>query len=324
MTASGIATENTVEMDTSSSTKARRLLKKTGWVLLALFLLIFFTVMKLPEDRVKNYVQGSISSALSGHGVGFTAGQSWVSIILGLSYTMKDVTLTLPPPHPSVKIDRISASPSFLSLLTGALGGNLSVNHGEGKLGLGFSTRKTSTSFSFTAKSIDLGKLGILPMAAGLQGTGIVSGSGWLKGDFSVPNTLNGEIHVDLSKFVLSQQMIQGFSIPQINVSEGKLDVVIEKGKALVKTLKLGKIGDSSDDIHAHFTGDIQLEKQFDNSKLNLKSEFSLSEKITKSISLLDLLLGAGKQPNGSYAFLFTGQINGVRPEPIPPTAGSK
>ena len=47
-----------------------------------------------------------------------TAAKTDLSLIFGPSYTMEDITVTLPPPpSPTVHLDKLSVAPSFLPLL---------------------------------------------------------------------------------------------------------------------------------------------------------------------------------------------------------------
>jgi hypothetical protein len=116
--------------------------------------------------------------------------------------------------------------------------------------------------------------------------------------------------------------MLYGFNIPKIAVSESVADVTFGKGKATLKTVRIGKTGNTAEDLRGTVTGDLLLAKSWDSSTLNLKIRFSLAESILKSFMLLDAILGAGKQPDGSYAFNLTGPLSAPMPIPIPPGGG--
>jgi len=299
-----------------SANRTLRVLRIVGWVLFGLFCLTVFTLIKLPEDRLKNYIQGQISNALSPRGISLSAAKSGLSVGFGISYTMKDVTINLPPPEPAAHVDEIVVTPSLLSFAFGKLAGKVGIQQGDGLLTASFSTNQVNTSVDFDIKNLDLGKIGLLPMLAGIKGSGLATGKGSIDGNFSVPSTLTGDIKINLSKIILEQQSISGFSIPKLNISEAVIELKAEKAKASVKTLRLGKSGNAADDIQASVTGEMALGKQWESSTLNLKTKFSFSQNVMKSFALLDAILGAGKQADGGYAYTLTGPV--MTPIPTP------
>jgi type II secretion system protein N len=203
----------------------------------------------------------------------------------------------------------------------GRLGAAISITNGNGSLDGSGSISGSKGSFNFQAKKLDLGKLGVLPMAAGIQGSGILDGKGSISGDLSVPSTLDGTINLNLSKVVIEAQNIMGFSIPNISISEGVIDISLEKSKANIKTFRIGKTGNVTDDLQGTITGDATLGRNWDAGNLNVKTHFSISPNVMKSFTLLDAILGGGKQPDGSFSFMLTGPLRA--PMPTPMGAGS-
>ncbi len=306
------------------ATKAQQAMRNAGWSALAIFSLIIFTIVKLPEARIKAYVQGTIASVLAPRGITFTAQKGHLSIGWGFSYVMEDVTLGFPPPDAPVHIDEISFKPSLFNLIFRKIGGDAAIYNGDGKISLWFSSKETWNAFSFKAKELDIGKLGILPTLAGISGSGILNGSGWFDGDSANFAASKGEIDVTLKKVVIDQQPLMGFSLPRLTVSEGKIDLDIDAGKARIKTFQLGKTGSTTDDLVATVTGDVTLGKYLDASPLNLKAKFSLSQSILKSFAILDAFLGQAKLPDGSYAYNLSGTLGSPLPMPAgAPPAGA-
>jgi type II secretion system protein N len=246
---------------------------------------------------------------------------------------MKDVTLGFAPPQPPVHIEQITVSPSLLGLITGKIGGKVVIENRGGTLSASLSMKppgaapaKTSFgtppaplnfTFSFDAKDMDIGKLGILPALANVQGSALVNGNGVLEGDLNTPSTLVGQIQLELSKVTIDPQTIAGFSLPKLAVSEGKIDLGFDKSKATIKAFHLGKAGKPGDDIVANLTGDVTLGRNWDTSMLSVKAGFTLSQNILKSFSLIDALLGAGKQADGSYSYNLAGPLTSPIPAPV-------
>jgi len=302
--------------------KRTRLLRRVGWSFLAVFCLILFTVFKLPQDPIRNLIQAQISNALAPQGITFTAAKSHLSFGWGVSYVMDNVTLNFPPPQGSAHFDKIAVSPSIISSLFGSMGGSAWIYQGDGRLSASVSMKKTNTSITFSSKKMELASLGVLQTFAGISGSGVLNAEGSLSGDLSVPSTWEGKANIDLRKVAIDAQSIAGFNLPRTAISEGNIDVDISKGKATLKTFRLGKTGKSDDDIQADLTGDILLGKSMDASTLNLKAHFSLSTGLLKAFPLIDALLGAGKQPDGSFVYTLAGPLDS--PVPTPGGAGAK
>lgn len=84
--------------------KLARSLQVAGWVAFALGCLVAFTILKLPDDRIKAYVQGMIAAQLAPKGITFAAEKGYISIGWGISYVMKEVTFSFPPPQPAASL----------------------------------------------------------------------------------------------------------------------------------------------------------------------------------------------------------------------------
>lgn len=303
-------------------TTSQKIINRAGWIAFGLFLLIFFTIIKIPDDRIKGLIDGNIANFLSQKGITYSASETKLSYLFGISYTLKGVTLNFPSQSAPGHIDEISVSPSLLSLLIGKTGGSVDVSNAGGSLSASFSSRNTSFSSSFKIKKLDIGKLGVLPIAVGIQGSAVIDGEGSVSGDMQIPSSLDGKVSLRLSKGVIDPQTFFGFSVPRIGISEGTVEVVFDKSKATIKTFHLGKTGNAADDFQGTLTGDVTLGKQWESSTLNLKTHFTLSENIMKAFILLDTILGSGKQLDGSYAFSLGGGV--LTPFPTPIGAGDK
>ncbi|MFZ9596513.1 MAG: hypothetical protein ACO3A2_10600 [Bdellovibrionia bacterium] len=188
-----------------------------------------------------------------------------------------------------------------------------------GHLKATFSNRATSFSLAFVAQKLELEKLGVLPFLAGFQMNAALEGEGSFSGDLANPSSIGGSAEVSLSKLSLDAQSIAGFQIPKSGISEAVAKIQADKGKAVIKTFRVGKPNaapssattqaPTADDLMASITGDVVLGKSIEMSQLNLKVNFALSETLMKSFVLLDALIGSGKQSNGSYSFSLTGPL---------------
>ncbi len=301
-------------------------LKRASWFLFGLLCLLIFTVLKLPRDPIKASIRDLLTQALAQQGASFSVGEEDLSIFLLPSYQMKKVTLTLPPPAETAHVDRITLSPTFLPLFLGRWGGEIQIQQGAGRIQASVSNRKSFFAGSFQTEQFDLGKLGLLPLLLGIQGSGILDGKGSVSTDLQALNQSEGTLQLQLSKLSFEPQSIAGFALPKLAVSEASVQLAIQQGKAKIITCRVGKAGSSlapGDDIRATVTGDITLGKTPETSTLNLKTNFAFSETILKSFMLLDALLGPGKQSDGSYSFALTGSVMNPISQPLAQTGGN-
>lgn len=308
--------------------KAQKILRSLGWVGFFVLCILIFTIIKIPEIRLKNYIQGSLSSLLSKRGITLSAAKTKVSFLFGISYTMEEVTINLPPPDAPVKVDRIQVSPSLIPLILGKASGSAEIEQGSGFIKLSFSASdfqelasgrpgaKSEVAASFRAKDFNLGKIALLQILAGVRGGLTAAGEGSFSGELGVPSSWSGDVRIDLTKVAIEQQPLYGFNIPAIKMADGKIELSVAGGKATIKTLRLGKAG-STDDLSATVTGDLQLGRTWDASTMNLKTKFALSQTALKSLSLLDMLLAAGKQSDGSFAYNLSGSVGAPTATPV-------
>lgn len=289
--------------------RAKRIIKGIAWFWFAFFCLLLFTVLKAPEDRLKNYALGHVNQMLAPQGITVAADRGSLSVGWGISYILKDVTLTFPGDAPPAKIDKIAISPALTPMIMKRFGGDVWIYNREGTLHASVSMRDNDMSVRFNSDKMDLGKLGVLPLLANVKASGIITGSGSFSGSISSPSSIAGEAKIDLSKIVIDQQTIQFFAIPKISISKGTVDVLVDKGKATIRTLNLGAPGNAADDLRAVVTGDVTLGKTWETSNLNLKIRFKISDTIRKAFFLIDSFpQQITRSQDGTYGT----QINGT------------
>lgn len=296
--------------------KWKRNLKISLWSLLAFVLLVFFTALKIPEDRIKNYLYGSLSSALAPYGYSLSIESSSLSFWFGMTYTINGVRIMPPPPASPIALDSIEVSPKLLSLLFFKTGAYAHILQKKGAtLDLNASSNLTGSSVSIDAKfsKLDLGELSVVPLATqamgGIKASGIGTGNLSLSGNPQVPSTLEGEFNIHLDQIVVDQQTLFGIQVPRLFVSGGDFVGVFDKSKLTYKKGQLGKLG-SEDDVKLQLSGETVLGRTWQTSNNNLKANISFSQNVLKAFLFLDALIGAAKQPDGSYGFVITGPMN--------------
>lgn len=295
--------------------KSKKIFKAIGWISFTLFCLSVFTLLKFPTRKIQGMIDAQISSTLSSQGISFSATESHLSLLFGITYTLKEVTITPPPPAPITKIDRIEISPSLLPLLLAKTQAKAKITQGDQTLLIQASLQGRGQSFRIfmETEEIDLGKIGLLPIFAGIQGSLVLAGKADFEGKSDTFQDLTGEAKFMIKKIILDSQKIKGFSIPKISIQSGDIQIEASDKKIKIKTFQIGKSA-SSDDLVLSASGDITLGKTVDNSSLNIKTQFSFSPAVSQSFSLLNALLSAGKQSDGSFKYTLTGPLT----SPIP------
>lgn len=302
------------ESPQESPSALKRLAQNLGWFGFFFGLLIVFTIVKMPGDKIHAYVQAQVAQGLSREGIGFTAESGGFDLGFGVGYRFEGVTLTPRPPAQPVRLSSLRAQPAILQLLSGRLGGRVTAETGGGTIDVAASMPKPGasgrTEASFELQDVDLGKSGIFGMLGGIQGKAVAKGDGALQGDPQDPKTLNGDLKLDLQKIVVNEQSLYGFKIPQLSISNARIDLQVTEGRAAIKTFQIGKEG-SNDDFIATLTGDLMLRGGLANPDLQIKAKFKISDKVKQAFTLIDALLGAGRQPDGSYAYTISGPLSG-------------
>ena len=301
--------------------------KKIGWIAFGIVCFTWFTITKLPEDRLGNYIQGQLNSSLSQIGMSINPKESGMSVGLGITYWMKDVAVLMSSSPKPITLDRIEISPSLMWMFAGKLGAGFYLKQSEGtvrgkfSIPLSFGT-KTSTptklALDLNIDKLNLSKLGALEIFAGLKAGGMLGGSLSIAGDFSRPETVNGNADLHLDQFNLDPQTFMGFSIPNVKVQKTVMNLSADSGKIKLQNLKLGQAG-SPDDVIGNVTGEAILNRNVTQSNLNFKTRFSLAPSILKAFIILDSILQSGKQPDGSYSYKITGPFATPLWQPAPP-----
>jgi type II secretion system protein N len=311
------ATETT-QTETVELSGSKKVLQTTGWAAVTFFFLIFFTALKLPQEKIKSWVNAYLYSTLSPMGMQLSSSSAEIGFIPLPSYNVSGVQFKLSPTSVPLTFDQGKASVAVFPIFRGELGTAVSAEIGSGSLALDLSTPvapkkgAAAATLAFEISDLSLAKSGLLAQLYGIQGTGTIEGKGSVSGDFNNPTSLGGTIQLTLKKIQLAEQTLSlsGFSlgIPSIAISDGKMDITIDKGKVAIKSLYLGKKG-SADDILVESSGDVQLGRSTQTHQLNLKVKLSYSEKLKKTLGLAETFMKPALQPDGSYSYAIAGLL---------------
>ena len=291
-----------------------KLFRNIGLAFLFIFLLLIFTLLKLPQARVTGLMQGYLQVALDPYGIFLSDRGRELSTLHGLRYTLDHPTLEFAD-QTRVELDSIVVSPKFLSLFQGKMGADAEVRQGPAVINLDASGSGDKINMKVDLTQVDIGRFGLLSYAAGLKGSGTVTGTIQVAGTLSDPATLNGAIDLKLKALKLDEQTLMGFQLPSMNISDGVIKIDITAGKLLLKTVQIGK---GSDDLVLSMTGDIALNRYLNSSTLNLKTIFSISDRVRQNLALLDAIISGAKTSDGRYGYRITGTFGSPFPNPDP------
>jgi type II secretion system protein N len=298
--------------------------QSSGWFRGFLFTLIFFiclilfTLVKIPQPKIHSWLLGTLNQQMNPMGIQASAEEGHIVLGLGLKYEMQGVRLTMLDTQKVLKFSRLEVAPEIIApLLQGKIGGRFVLEEGTGSITGEFKGKGDAVDADIRIEKLNLGRMGILPFAAGLDGTADLNGSITLSGSPASITTLTGKVDVKLAKIVLDAQKFMGFDIPRTAISDGAFDLELTGGKLVFNTARLGKPG-GADDFQGSASGDIKLNRTLDFSEANLRLKFGFSDhyRLEKTISLLDSLLGMFKRPDGTFAIRLNGPMNALQPSP--------
>ena len=293
-------------------------IKILGFALLFISLVLVFTLFKLPQLRITSLLQGYIQLAFDPYGVYITDRGRELSLMRGLQYTLDHPTFELAD-QTRIELDDFVIRPKFIPLLSGKISVNASLHQGASSIIFDGAGRADKIDASLTLDRVELGKFGVFSYLANLKGNGALSGTINILGALSDPTSLNGLIDLKLKNLKLDEQNLMGFQLPTLLVTEGTILIEIQNGKLLMKKVQLGK---GADDLKLDLSGDIVLNRNLNSSTLNLRTGFSLSDRVKQSLALLDSIIGPAKKADGSYAYKLTGTFSS--PFPIPDSSQVK
>jgi type II secretion system protein N len=299
---------------------AMQILAATG---VAIGLLAIFTVLKLPQSRMKAFIQGTLAAELAKSGIGLSAQESTFSMGLGIHYAMKGVTLSFPSPKPSIELDRLELSSRLASLIKGRLGASLELAFKRsGTLNATIEIRPNLKGQVVTAlidaqlAEIDLKKTHLLSTLAGLEAQGTLQGKVDLLLGMEDLNVSSGTLEFKLSKGQIDAQSLSGFQIPALPISTAVIQGRLDGAMLKLTQFEVGKKG-NDDAVQGNLTGQLKLNKTPSLSTLDLIASFRFSEAVLKSFSILDAILTAGKQSDGTYQYKLGGTLASPYPTPV-------
>lgn len=291
-------------------------LRIAGFILFGVAVFLVFLVLKFPEGRLQNYVIAHARILMQNEGLSFSAEKVQLSFILGPAIKFYNVEIkALDDDSKALKISYLKLRPKISSLLAKNKKVGVSAELLGGELSGTVGGSATSFFINLDLDHLNLGqstlfrRYTIVELKAELDGT--------VKMDFdsSNPTQTDGKILLKAKNIHIPDQVAYGFNLPNLKISQCSLDIPIEGGKADFRLVECGK-DLKTDDIVGTISGQIAFEKTVDDSKVNLRTVFQLSQNIINAFPLLDALLANAKTSDGKYLYRIGGVIGGLSPIP--------
>lgn len=301
--------------------RLKKLFKYWKWMTVGAVALIVFTLIKLPDTKLKALVQGHLNVALASTGMSMSTTDSSVSMLFGIRYTARNVQWKWSPDAAPVLFDEVRISPSLLSLVLGKLSGSLRLIQGSSRITVSGGVNGNRFDLSLDLDDVDLEKLGALKSLAKIDVRGLAQGKVDLAGNLDAPTTLSGSAQIKISKINLPAQAIAGFQVPTSSISSVVLNLPIKNGKAECSECSVGSPASKpSDDLAGTLKGSIDLNRYLGASKAQLEARFRVSDKIKTAFVFLDSLLPPGSlQSDGSYGMSLSGTLEFLTMAPLRP-----
>ncbi|MBW2699705.1 MAG: type II secretion system protein GspN [Deltaproteobacteria bacterium] len=213
----------------------------------------------------------------------------------------------------SLLLDRAEASISLLGLLFGDRDLSIDLELLSGRITGDISLDEEQPSINLKLTALDLGKLPIWQDLLGLPLAGKLGGVIDLALNKDVKKT-QGKIQLNLEQASLGEGKIKGFNSPSIALGKPQLELLLDKGKAEIKTFKI-----SSDDAEADMEGYFLLQKQLSKMTAKTKVHFKLSDakfqeflsKIPPELqSMATTQVNRAKGKDGSFHYSLIGRLD--------------
>jgi type II secretion system protein N len=288
-------------------------------VIVFLTALLLFSLIKLPDTKLKGHLNHFIFQTADRMGYLLSATNSDFRFGLGISYSLKDVTLSMKGSPGVLRLDSVQVSPSFLSLLTGKIGGSVEIQKGKGLISGNIGVRGSRLIADLKIDSLNLSDSPLALYLSDFKIQSRIDGKVTLEGPLDNPSAWNGEIQLKLGSIRAPAQTVMSFPIPEIKIDGGTIQLKLDKGVALIETFHLGTLNKTTDDIAAKITGEIVLKPRIEMSTLKLNAHFSFApEYLDKSeLFLIQSFIASAKQPDGSFKYTINGPLYSPSFDPV-------
>ncbi|MGE0614558.1 MAG: type II secretion system protein GspN [Bacteriovoracia bacterium] len=240
-------------------------------------------------------------------------GRQSISASVRSKYGDADLTASLRKREVDLALETSDFNPLEMGLgklLTGLpLNGRLKVNADVSLSGDLQFMRNVSGQGTITVKDLDVSEVP-------LQGGNLPKlGAKSIALSFKANNSAITQLKLSVKDLKSDKFSLQGLGLPDAAISSIEVDAEGKDQKLVFKTLKIGE--KPEDDLRGTGKGEIELPLQnLMAGRVDLKTRLTLSDKVYKKLTLIDLFLKDGKRADGSYGIVFSGPMGAVAVAP--------
>ncbi|NOZ88147.1 MAG: type II secretion system protein GspN [Deltaproteobacteria bacterium] len=213
-----------------------------------------------------------------------------------------------------LEVPGVTARLGLFALITGALQINVEADLFGGGLDCSFTKKGQNQDIIISWSDIPLNKITQFRDYLGVELSGNSQGRAEVKIEKKKISRSSGQLELKVFGAAIQGGKVRGFALPHMVLGDLDWKAKLDKGRLILKNLKA-----ESDDVRFSADGSITLSDRINNSRLNLKTIFSFSDRfleknkaIKGGLSLLRRALGKDK----SYGYRITGTLR--RPIPRP------
>lgn len=294
-----------------------KLKRRVGIFAFGGFVFLFFLVWKLPEARIQNVAIAYIRSFTQPYGILFSAEKVRVGILFGPALKLYNVELKFADDESQVlHISFLKIRPHLFSLLSATKKVSISAELLGGDLSGVLGGQSSEVVVDLSLDSLSFTESLFLKKFLGFEiASGKAEGTIRLNLDFNQIQKSNGRVNLEFKELKVPAQAAFGLNLPKLSIMESNIEFNITDGQIAIRNIEIGK-DLKTDDLVAKVTGDGQLDRYLERSRVNLKAVFEVSASVRQSFPLLEALLGNAKTPEGKYAYRITGSL--LAPDAIP------
>lgn len=291
----------------------KKWLARGGYFALANFAFIYFLYLGFPFERVLPKALASLEKDAGVRIEATTVRAGWF-----LSLVATDVKVYWgarrggEEQQPTVRLDKVHVYPKLLALLTGKKGVKVDAMLLGGRVRGTILNSKAGSNVDLSVDGVEIAKVPTLSNF-GVNASGMVAGTVKLAVDAEDGTKTSGKIDLKVTGPKIAESNLILFKIPE---------TIFDKGGAAIIDIKDGKaefvdVGLHGDDLDLAVEGEILLKKRLASSQWSAKSVIRASDAWKSKVPGFENIVGAGKQPDGSYRYKIAGVLGGV-PRTIP------
>jgi type II secretion system protein N len=288
-----------------------RLFKYISYLVLFAVLFVFFLYWVFPYDALKERILGDVERQLGG-GLQVSAKSLEPHWFTGVE--IENLEVEGPGERGMVKLvkfGRVRARAGLLSLIFGSPNIKFRLDIGKGEISGRAKMGQDTIALKVDVDDLNLADFAFIRARTGLNIVSRIDGKADLKINRQQAARSTGNIGVTFENLrLVGSQLNLGdlaLEIPDLLIAKGKdsrIKMSLGKGTMTFENFDL-----KGGDLGLELKGKVFLSRRPANYRLNLRGQFSVSEKLNEAFPFL-FIVDSQKKPDGSYPLSITGRVS--------------